>query len=102
MTWNTDRLDDRFKAIDSHLHDMRETIRASAPLMRQVAVLEAKVDDIEKDITEMKADVVKLADGTTEIIRSNRADTVKIIAAFASPAIVAVLGLVGALLTGRI
>jgi phage host-nuclease inhibitor protein Gam len=113
MSWDAGRLDDRFRALDQHVEDLRETIRAYAPMARQVAVLEAQVEDLENDIAEtkvafhemtkeMKAEVAELTKGQTEVIRAGRAETVKIIALFVTPIFGGALTLAAALITGRV
>ncbi len=92
----------RFEALDRHLADLRESIRMLAPLVVQTTVLETKMEDVEQHIAAMKAEVLKVADSTTQIIRSNRADTIKLALALVGPATVAALGLIAALLTGEI
>jgi hypothetical protein len=89
--WPPGRLNDRFAAIDEHLHDIREQIRAFAPLAGQAGVLEAKVDDLEEDVRDLK----RVADNL-------RDDRLKTLGVVIGPSLVALAGFLIAQASGRI
>lgn len=100
--YSPDRLDDRFRSLDAHIADLRETIRVFAPLTSQTGVLEAKVEDIEGDIRDMKADVRDLAKETTTLVRENRSERIRQAALLFGPAIALALATVVGIVTGKI
>lgn len=89
--WPPGRLNDRFSAIDEHLHDMREQIRVFAPLAGQTGVLEAKVDDLEEDVKDLK-----------RLIESLRDERIKTLGVVIGPSLLALAGFLVAQATGRI
>lgn len=90
--WPDGRIQDRFSAVDAHLHDLREQIRVFAPIVKTTAALEEAVDNLEEDVKELKVDVKEIV---------NRSVTLRI-AIVLAPIILTCLGIAIAVITGKI
>lgn len=122
--WTTPRLDDRFREVDRQLSELQHDVRVLAPVVGQVGGLEADVEGVFRALSEVRGDLrdlqresaaavrraekaaaaaVQRADSTAnDVIRSGRAENLKLIALVLG-SFTTVIGLiVTAILTGKI
>lgn len=97
--WDPDRLTDRFGSIDENLRDLREQVRTFAPTSVQIGVAEAKIEDIEGDVADLKASFAEINKAMTNLLRSSRADTIRIGGLLILPLI---LLIIAGLVSGRL
>ncbi len=122
--WTTPRLDDRFREVDRQLGELQHDVRVLAPVVGQVGGLEADVEGVFRALSEVRGDLrelqresaeavrraekaaaaaVQRADSTAnEVIRSGRAENLKLIGLVLG-SFTTVIGLIAtAILTGKI
>jgi chromosome segregation ATPase len=69
----------RWRALEDSVRDLREQIRTFAPTSVQIGVLEATVEDIEREIAAIKADAIKREERLQQIERDVRSSAVEVL-----------------------
>lgn len=79
-------LEYRFRAVEQRLDDFSDTLRAIAPVVRQVGNVEADVEHMQRAVGEIKGEIKDLRvftrdldKGMTDMMRSGRTENLKLI-----------------------
>lgn len=100
--WPDRLLSEKFTTLTRELDDLRESIKVLSPLATHRAVLDSKVDDIQRDVGELKAGVAKLQDRMNDTLRATRADSLTRVAQVVLPSLLVAAAIIAALLTGKV
>ena len=92
----------RFRAMEQRLDDVSDTLRVLAPVVRQVGNIEADVEHAQAAIAEIKAFNRDLEKGMTDVIRSSRTETVRLIGIVVGSFTAVAVAIIGAFAKGLI